>query len=149
VDQHRLTQATPGTLVTELPSGGVKGVKTARMDLIPFDALWQIALVYGAGAAKYAERNWESGYDWSKSFGALQRHLALFWAGEDNDPETGLPHLAHAGWHCLALMAFSARELGSDDRTLDPDALAKGLATMNAELTNPEIFQTKITGKGG
>lgn len=133
--------------MSDLPSGGVKGVKSARLDLIPYDALWQIALVYGAGAQKYAERNWESGYDWSKSFGALQRHLALFWSGEDLDSETGLPHLAHAGWHCLALLAFSGRELGRDDRSLDLPALRRGLATMNAELTNPEIFESKISGK--
>jgi len=127
--------------VSDLPSGGVKGVKSARFDLLPFDALWQIALVYGMGATKYAARNWESGYDWSQSFGALQRHLALFWSGEEVDEESGLSHLAHAGWHCLALLAFQARELGNDDRTLDREALEKGLETMRAELTNPEIFE--------
>jgi dATP/dGTP diphosphohydrolase len=127
--------------VSDLPSGGVKGVKSARMDLIPFDALWQISLVYGFGATKYADRNWEAGYNWSQSFGALQRHLALFWSGEEVDEESGLPHLAHAGWHCLALLAFAARDLGTDDRTKDREALLKGLATMRAELTNPEIFE--------
>jgi hypothetical protein len=38
-------------------------------------------------------------------------------------------------------LAFQARELGNDDRTLDREALEKGLETMRAELTNPEIFE--------
>ena len=130
-DLSQATQETP-----TLPDGGVKGVKSARLDLLPYDSLWQIALIYGFGAQKYAERNWEHGYEYSKSFGALQRHLALWFHGEENDAESGLPHLAHAGWHILALLAFTGREIGTDDRPKVPIALQK----MVAELTNPEIF---------
>lgn len=102
-------------------TGGAKGKKGARLgDLDPL-ALLKVAEVAGYGADKYQERlNYMRGYDWSLCFDALQRHALAFWGGEDLDPESGLPHLAHAAWHCLALLAFSARDLGTDDRYKEP-----------------------------
>src|SRR5690625_7397406 len=55
-------------------TGGQKGSKKARFDLIPVVPLWEVAEVYGKGAEKYEDRNWERGYDWSLSFAALRRH---------------------------------------------------------------------------
>lgn len=111
---------------------GVKGVKAARYDLMPPEPGWYEALVYGAGASKYADRNWENGYEWGKSIAALERHVQLFKAGEDIDPEFGLPHMAHVRWHTGTLLTFYARKLGVDDR-------AKGVAIdmMQATLLNP------------
>jgi len=113
---------------------GHKGMKLARFDLLPYDALWVVAKIFGMGARKYAARNWERGYDWSKSFAAVQRHLALWWQGEDRDTESGLSHLAHAVVNLLFLMAFEIRGVGVDDRT-------KCTSGMNAECTNPEDIQ--------
>ena len=102
--------------VTDPTTGGQKGVKLERFDLIPFDALEEVARVYGYGARKYAEHNWARGYAWSLTLGALLRHVSRFMCGEDRDPETGCLHLAHAAWHCLTLIAFVHRGLGTDDR---------------------------------
>ena len=74
------------------------------------------APVRGLYGSKYARYNFLRGYDWSLSFDALCRHLLAFWAGEDIDPESGLPHMAHAGWHCLTLLAFMQRHPELDDR---------------------------------
>ena len=87
-------------------TGGAKGSKPQRLELLPPEALERIAEVYAFGAQKYAPNNWLRGYDWSLSYGALQRHLNAFWRGEDLDPETGLTHLAHAGFHVLALLVY-------------------------------------------
>jgi hypothetical protein len=87
-------------------TGGEKGQKQARFDLVPVGPLWELARLYGKGAEKYAERNWEKGYDWNLSFAALQRHVMLFWQGENDDPEMGLSHLACAAFHCFAMMEF-------------------------------------------
>ncbi len=76
----------------------------------------QIAEHFGKGAAKYADRNWERGYEWSLSFAALQRHLWAFWMGEDHDPEMGSHHLAAAGFHVLALLTFVEEHPSLDDR---------------------------------
>lgn len=104
--------------VTDPTTGGQKGQKLERFDLFPFDALEELARVYGIGAKKYADDNWLKGYRWRLSAGALLRHVARFMLGEDIDPETGCLHLAHAAWHCLTLIVFYKRRLGTDDRAV-------------------------------
>ena len=97
-------------------TGGEKGTKAARYDLVPAGPLRQLAELYGRGAAKYAPRNWERGYDWSLSFAALNRHLWQFWSGEDLDEETDMPHLAAVGFHAFALLQFMEEHRDFDDR---------------------------------
>lgn len=91
-------------------SGGQKGSKPARFDLIPTDALELLARHYGKGAEKYDRvnglDNWRNGYEWSLSYAAMQRHLNSFWSGEDYDEETGSLHLVAAAWHCFTLIHF-------------------------------------------
>src|SRR5437899_885084 len=90
-------------------------MKLERYDLVPWDAMDKVAAVYGFGCQKYADRNWEKGYKWGWSLGALVRHVAKFATGEWLDPESKLPHLAHAAWHCLAIIAFHDRKKGEND----------------------------------
>lgn len=97
-------------------TGGEKGQKLARYDLIPARPLELLAEHYGRGARKYADRNWERGYSWSLSFGALMRHAWAFWRGEDIDEETGSPHLVAVAWHAFALLEFFERHKQFDDR---------------------------------
>lgn len=87
-------------------SGAVKGSKLARFDLIPVDALWQLAELYGRGAAKYEDRNWERGLPWSLNYAAMLRHANQFWGGEDVDEETQACHMASVAWHALALLHY-------------------------------------------
>lgn len=91
---------------TTSETGGQKGVKPENYALIPWDAMDEIARVYEFGAQKYAAHNYRKGYEWSKSFAALCRHIFAFWRGEDRDSESGLSHLAHAGFHVLGLLSF-------------------------------------------
>ena len=97
-------------------TGAEKGTKLERFDLIPDIPLRMLAWHYGVGAQKYAERNWELGYEWSKSFAALNRHLWAFWGGEDIDSETSMPHMIAVAWHALALVEFSITHPEFDDR---------------------------------
>lgn len=106
----------PDEIRVTSPTGGEKGSKLARYDLIPSDALRQLAELYGKGADKYAARNWERGYDWSLSFAALQRHAWQFWSGQDTDEETGAAHMASVAWHALALVTFMSQHPEFDDR---------------------------------
>lgn len=88
-----------------------------RYDLIPPDALAELARVYTVGAAKYSPRNWEQGISFGRVFAALMRHTWAWWRGEENDPDDGLPHMAHAAWNCMTLLAFSLRRKDKfDDR---------------------------------
>lgn len=87
-----------------------------RMELMPPDALIEVAKVYTMGAEKYAARNWEKGTDWGRANGALLRHLMAWMGGEDKDPESGLWHMAHVAWNALCLLAYQIRGVGNDDR---------------------------------
>lgn len=116
-------------------SKGLKQTKDARFDLLPWDAIWQVARIFGFGASKYAERNWEQGLKWSSSYAAVQRHLALFWAGQDSDEESGLYHIAHAAWHCLVLLAHQLRGIGVDDRPIGNESLTSMEAKLLDERT--------------
>jgi hypothetical protein len=87
-----------------------------RMDLLPMDALEQVADVLGFGAQKYAAHNWAKGMAWSRLLGACLRHVGRWSLGEDKDPETGLSHLAHAACCILFLLAYEKRGVGQDDR---------------------------------
>lgn len=88
-----------------------------QMELIAPEFLEDTAKVLTFGAQKYAERNWEKGMSWGRCFGALMRHCWAWWRGEENDPETGLPHLAHASCCLMFLHAYSRRGIGKDDRS--------------------------------
>ena len=101
---------------TDTVTGGEKGAKLQRYELIPVAPLEEVAKLYGVGAAKYANRNWERGYSWSLSYASLQRHSNAFWDGESIDEETERHHLASVIFHAMALMEFELKGLGTDDR---------------------------------
>lgn len=84
--------------------------KPVRPELIPEQTLIAIAEVLALGADKYGNRGWmvrmsEGGQDAvDAEYGALMRHLWAWRQGEDADPETGKPHLAHAASRLLILL---------------------------------------------
>ena len=102
--------------VIDPETGGQKGKKPEEYALIPVGPLAEVARVYGFGASKYTDRNWEKGVAWNLSYSALQRHVNAFWSGEDNDPESGLSHLSHAVFHCFAMMEYSKTHPEKDNR---------------------------------
>ncbi len=87
-----------------------------RMDLLPANALTEIAKVLTFGARKYDAWNWAKGMAWSRLIGAALRHLFAWARGEDTDPETGLSHLAHLGCCVVFLLEYEHGGLGVDDR---------------------------------
>jgi hypothetical protein len=114
--ERGLYRVTQEVRITDPRTGGQKGKKLAELGALDPHALLTVAEVAGFGSRKYARMNYLRGYDWSLSFDAMQRHLLQFWDGQDVDAESGLPHVAHAAWHALALLAFMQRGLGTDDR---------------------------------
>lgn len=87
-----------------------------RMELLPPEFLTSTASILTFGAQKYSARNWEQGMDWSRVYGALQRHLNAWWSGEHTDPETGKSHLWHANCCMAFLTTYEMRGVGTDDR---------------------------------
>ena len=93
-----------------------------RFDLLPPWPLDQIAKVYTYGTIKYDDDNWWKGMPWKKIIGPMLRHIWKWLRGEKHDDESGLPHLAHAAWQCIALMEYERNKIGKDNRvpyTLD------------------------------
>lgn len=106
--------------------GGVKdNVNKPRLDLIPSLPLFRAGEVLAFGARKYKPHNWRLGLSWLETFGSLDRHLHAWLDGEDDDPESGYHHLAHAVCQMLFLAEFVFRGTGEDDRfvTIDRDAV--------------------------
>jgi hypothetical protein len=88
-----------------------------RMDLLPPGPQVDTAEVFTFGAVKYDDRNWEKGFNYSRVYGALQRHLFAWWSGEDLDSEWSLSHLAHARCCLDMLLEFHLHShAGIDDR---------------------------------
>jgi hypothetical protein len=87
-----------------------------RFDLLPVDSIREVVWVLMFGSAKYGDRNWETGMAYSRLYAAALRHLMAWWEGEERDPESNLPHLAHAICCVLFLLSYSLRGRGSDDR---------------------------------
>lgn len=74
------------------------------MDLVPYDAVVEIAKVLDFGAQKYSPGNWAKGIQTSRLIAALERHIGEFKEGRDIDSESNLSHLAHAGCNILFLI---------------------------------------------
>jgi hypothetical protein len=68
-------------------------------------ALLEVAKVLDYGAVKYAPGNWKRVEDREARYSAaMMRHLLAYGRGEVDDPETGLPHLAHLACNILFLL---------------------------------------------
>lgn len=112
------------TLLAEQPAPKVSGVLlsegfehtawTHKADagklpwhLVPLAALEEVVRIYEFGLRKYGLNTWqlvENPQD--RYWSAIVRHLVAWKQGEQRDSESGLHHLAHAAWGCLALMWF-------------------------------------------
>lgn len=109
-----------------------------RYDLLPIRPLAEVVKVYTLGAKKYADRNWELGIEWSRVYGALQRHANAYWGGEVLDPELGTNHLASVIWCALALMEFEQTHAELDDRKKQEAAPEKALCVCTGFLRDPD-----------
>lgn len=82
-----------------------------RFSLLPWNAVKEVIDVLEFGAKKYAPDNWKRVDDHrDRYFNATIRHVTAWYAGEKNDPETGLNHLAHAVCCLLFLIWFDKNE---------------------------------------
>ena len=76
----------------------------------------ELSKVLGMGAEKYARDNWRKGTAYQRRMASAMRHMLAWIEGDDLDPESGLPHLAHAATNCMFLMNWQRRGVGTDDR---------------------------------
>jgi hypothetical protein len=79
-------------------------------------ALELVAEVGTHGAEKYSRGGWVAVPDGEQRYlDAAIRHLLKLGKGEQDDADSGLPHLAHIAWNFLAVLDLQQRELAHDD----------------------------------
>lgn len=98
----------------------VTGVKfdqsKAPLDLLPYEALEEIAKVLSAGERKYGTANWANGIHTRRLISAALRHIGQFNAGQDYDQETETLHLANAACNLLFAIWMMKRRPEFDNR---------------------------------
>ncbi|CAB4125014.1 hypothetical protein UFOVP55_48 [uncultured Caudovirales phage] len=126
-------------------------------NLLDRTALDEVARVLEFGAQKYSAENWRGGIQYSRLIGATLRHMMAVSDGEDFDPETGLPHAAHAMCSMMFLLWHMKYRPDLDDRwngagaalaqptadvSVDPaiDAMEADIRAMAAKLS-PEFVE--------
>ena len=86
------------------------------MSLIPLWTLEDEARVWDYGTKKYNAWNWAKGMPWSVPYACAMRHLAAWQRGEEIDPESGQPHLAHVMCNIRMLTLYAKTYPEGDDR---------------------------------
>ncbi len=83
-----------------------------RYHLIDSAAMAWLAAVLTYGAIKYEEENWREVDDWQhRYYSALLRHIEAWRGGEQYDPESTLPHLSHALFCVMCMLALDSPKL--------------------------------------
>ena len=79
--------------------------------LLPLKPIEEIVKVLTHGAEKYGPDNWKKVKPQHRYYNAMMRHIRAYQDNEWFDPDSGLPHLAHAGCCLIFLLWF-----GMEDR---------------------------------
>lgn len=87
--------------IRELKRGG-ESARTIGLT----EALAEVDRVIGASQGKHPKSRWRT-YGPKVHQGKLLRHLGSWLAGEQNDSESGRPHLAHLAARALMLLAVA------------------------------------------
>ena len=102
------------------PTGTKHDNGKPMMAYLDCNAIMQEAAVFTFGANKYEPWNWRSGLTMARLLSASLRHIFQFLAGQDNDPESGLSHLAHARCNLAMAMWTLENRKDLDDRYTTP-----------------------------
>ncbi|MFM7027812.1 MAG: dATP/dGTP diphosphohydrolase domain-containing protein [Chakrabartia sp.] len=101
----------------ENPKDAVGSLKPSTWSVMPRWVMLAVGRVMSCGAAKYGAFNFrETKIRASVYEDAIERHLQLWFDGEDNDPETGVSHLASVMASCALLMDAQRRGMLADNR---------------------------------
>ena len=111
------------------------------VSFIPKIAILAEAVVMALGGRKYGPFNWREKPVKAETYlDAAFRHIALWEAGEDNDDESGVSHLAHARACCGILIDALAHEALIDDRVRSPGVITFIKSQIRAIEPEPEKF---------
>ena len=118
------------------------GIKKVPLRLAPSVARIYWAMVMAHGADKYGEYNWRNrDVKYSIYCEAIDRHCMAMAAGEDIDPESGLPHAAHIMACASIILDADACGCLIDDR-FEKDHSAELLSKLTAKTDYYEAIKT-------
>lgn len=135
----------PQETVMPEPAVNPKSLRAAADGKVPLEYLESaletpLAHVMKHGADKYGRRNYrDTPCKISTYVGAIRRHTLAWQQGEDIDPDSGQPHLAHIAACCAVMLGAEEAGTRVDDRHeavstplsdrvhIDGDQSAKGL----------------------
>ena len=92
-----------------------------KWSLVSYKALEPMVDVLMFGEQKYSAHNWKKGLKYTETIESMQRHMNAFLDGEDNDPESGLPHIGHILCNAQFLSYMYQFRKDLDDRYKDPN----------------------------
>lgn len=116
------------------------GAGKPPLHLIPPAAEILEAVVMGLGARKYGEFNWRTSKVRATVYiAAAKRHLAQWLDGQNDDPESGVSHLAHAR-ACLGVLldAIATGNVIDDRPPAGPATQLIQTHTKAVSLTSPQ-----------
>lgn len=97
-----------------------KGIKhddgKVMLSLLSPVAKFKLGKVMTNGAKVYSAHNWRNGFNWTRVADAAERHLTMWVAGMDKDPDSGESNLAHASACLMMLLEFEETHKHLDDR---------------------------------
>lgn len=81
--------------------------KKPRWSLIHYKSLEPLVRVLEYGCEKYSRDNWKKGLDKAEILDSMQRHIVALMDGQENDLESGLPHIGHIMANAMFYSHFS------------------------------------------
>lgn len=113
----------------DVRANGFTKFDSAKVDLTLVEPELDLAVAAVAehGAKKYGRDNWKLAFVGNACYGmevyerALQRH-ALAMRVEWADPDSGLPHVYHVAWNCMAIL-YGARVMEEQEIDARADAV--------------------------
>jgi hypothetical protein len=121
------------TAALPLPDDNPKtlyGEQKWKLSDVPSIAIQMLGRVMSMGRAKYGRFNWRKhNVSATVYYDAMQRHLALWFEGQDIDEESGLPHLGHVMACATILLDAKDRGTLNDNRLSMEDHRELALAT--------------------
>lgn len=99
-------------------------------------ALLKVASVAGFGAKKYKRGSWQHVPNAFHRYTDAEYRHQLYSSFEELDPESRLPHLAHAAWNSLAVLELYLRERNDDPLRKDkcvPEGYTKNTTNKSLE----------------
>ena len=105
-----------------------------RFDLIPYEALEELAKWYEAGAIKYGDRNWEKGVDVQDCTNRMIRHAIK--AGNGFMDEGPFAHYAAVIWNAIAAITAIKRNPYKNNHFRDEYLKELGLSNKEDTVSN-------------